>query len=83
MLLFGAVQVPKQGLWTIQMWAVYENPSDFPDKFVVRRWAGKHPDSEPLAVANTLEEARAAVPKGLQNIGRMRDDDPVLVEVWL
>lgn len=38
---------------------------------------------EPVAIVDTLEEARAAVPAGLYNIGRQLGDVPSLYEVWL
>jgi hypothetical protein len=44
------------------------------------------PPAEPgkiVAVRDTLEHARAAVPAGTVNVGREPDDDPKIVEVWL
>lgn len=69
------------------LWTVYSNPRDYPGKFVVRRSlvssGGILPDREPLAVADTLEAARAVVPAWLTVIPRSPEDDPVIVEVWL
>lgn len=71
----------------LSIFTVYENPSDYPGKFVVRRWliVGGRPlaDREPFAVADTLETARSSVPVGRAMLTRHRDDDPVIVEVWL
>lgn len=71
----------------LPMWVIYNNPADFPGKFVVRcHSAGPGfviADSTPLAIVNTLDEARAAVPPGKTNIHRMSADDPCIAEVWL
>ena len=69
------------------IYVIYENPRDIPGKFVVRPWRmraeGCFPDQEPHAVVDTLEEARAALPADVFPIGRMRQDDPVIVECWV
>lgn len=67
---------------------IYENPLDYPGKFVVRRqWA--HPgeveiEKDPLAVVDTLDQARDAVPpmQGYR-LARQLDDDPTIVECWI
>lgn len=63
--------------------------SDHSGKWVVR----KHyilpgvpvgvPDSTGAVLADTLEQARAQVPAGLECIVRHPDDDPVIEETWL
>lgn len=70
----------------LQTWTIYNNPSDYPGKFVVRRMTilgGIHRDPEPAAVVDTLEEARAAVPPSLMRIDRHPNDEPQIVECWL
>lgn len=72
---------------TLWIWTVYQNPSDFPGKFVVRAsaiLAGRVVmDPEATCVVETLEEARRAIPPGLYRQPRQRLDDPCIVEVWL
>lgn len=46
-------------------WAVYKDPSDYPGKFVVRRFIGMNAKKEPEVVADTLDEARRVIPAGL------------------
>lgn len=69
------------------MCTVYFNPSDYPGKFVVRFWvvtaAGVEKSAEPMAVVDTLEEARAAIPRGAVRLDRSEHDEPVIVEVWI
>lgn len=68
------------------MYAVYENPRDFPGKFVVRRWCvrdGQIVASPDASTADTLEGARARVPQGYVRTPRYRSDDPAIVEVWV
>jgi hypothetical protein len=68
-------------------WVIYERPSDYPDKFVVRRWELRGteeivPDQE-CRLADSLEEARGLIPDGLYCVGRFAQDDPCIVECWL
>lgn len=68
---------------------IYEKPKDYPDKFVVRRWAvvrgqpNPVPDPKAWAVTDSLEQARASLPPGLVCIDRYAQDDPVIVETWV
>ncbi len=70
------------------LYVIYDSPLDYPGKHVLRRWTvipmELAPDPEPLAVVDTLEEARTALPvDGLVNIGRYLEDEPQIVEVWI
>jgi len=68
------------------MYTVYCRPSDFPENFVVRRWAvtaGKVMAEAGLwCLAETLEGARGSIPQQLYRQERQPGDDPVIVEVW-
>lgn len=72
---------------TLRSFAIYQNPTDYPGRFVVRGWtwtaSSLAPDAEPTAVVDTLDAARAAIPAGLVCEPRAPGDDPVIVEVWL
>ena len=69
------------------VWVVYNNPSDYPQKFVVRRQyagaKGVRADALPVAVAESLQEARRVLPPGLVCITRSDDDDKVIEETWI
>ena len=72
------------------MYVLYNNPSDYPGKYVARRFLVGDPafpdgipDALPLAVTEFLEDARLAVPPGMYNIGRMDGDEQHIVEVWI
>jgi hypothetical protein len=71
----------------LEMFVIYERPSDFPESYVVRRHvvegAGSRACTEPLCIVPTLEAARAAIPRGVLNIGRLPEDEPEIVEVWI
>ena len=74
----------------LELYVIYASPSDYPARFVVRRWLiqigedGLSPDGlAPLAVVEDLETARRRVPEGLVCVPRERGDDPVIVETWI
>lgn len=72
-------------IWMSQ-WVVYDHPRDYPEKFVLRRWnisAGQMIATDEMALADTLELIREAVPPGLYCLKRFTEDDPCIVEVWL
>jgi len=67
-------------------WTIYEDPSDFPGKWVVRRFSirrgSAEADPEPMVVTDSLEAARNVIPKGAYCLGRHPEDDPAIYEVW-
>lgn len=68
------------------VFTVYENPKDYPGKFVIRRWIGMDPDREPVAVGDTLAEVRAKLKElnpFLVRLERDQFDDPVILETWI
>lgn len=70
----------------LPMWTIYKSPADYPGVFVVRRcriMADQIVHDLSCLIADTLDIARAMVPEGLINLGRMPDDDPAIVEVWV
>lgn len=67
----------------LETFVIYENPRDYPGKFVVRKWQGLEPDIAPLTVCESLEIARSFVPPDKFNLGRHKNDDPAIREVWI
>ena len=70
-----------------EQYCIYWNPSDYPKKFVVRRWTIGE-DCRPVAdeecrVFTRLTGARKAIPPGFVRIGRDEKDDKSIVEVWI
>ncbi len=72
----------------LDMFVIYDHPSDLPGGFVVRAWsmvggavaAAPEPLGKDLA---TIDDARKLIPDGKVNIGRFDDDDPKIAEVWV
>lgn len=68
-------------------WTVYENPKDFPGKFVARKWIardGRVIATEEIKLGDTLQEVREHLqPLGMVCFQRSPGDDPVIVECWL
>ena len=72
----------------LEIFTIYYNPTDFPKKYVVRRFKvdckGRPvPDAEPLSVCDTLHEARTAIPDDLYCMPRQEHDVPQIVENWI
>lgn len=70
----------------LSLWAITENPSDFPGKFVARRFiigAGVYAVTVDHHVADTLEDVRAMLPGHLVRLPRDPDDEPIIVESWI
>lgn len=69
-------------------YVVYDHPLDYPDHFVVRRFAvlpdGPVPEKEIHMQNDSLDEIRHYLfTLGLFPIGRDKHDDPVIVETWI
>jgi hypothetical protein len=70
----------------LPMFTVYHDTKDFPGKWLVRRFlivAGRALPDKLLGVGDTLDQARALVPRGLVRLDRAVNDDPVIVETWV
>lgn len=72
---------------TLEMYVVYQRPRDYPEKFVVRRWAvGDGPEpraTDFFTLHETLEEARESIPSWLIRFNRSDHDDPCIVESYI
>lgn len=66
----------------LPMITVYKHPEDYPEQYVARVWDVNKP-THIIALADTLEELREAIPEGMYNLGRRPQDDPCIVEVWI
>ena len=63
--------------------AVYDNPKDYPGKFIARLWdIGKKP-TRFVMVKGGLEDIRKNIPSGMVRLPPSPLDDPILVETWL
>lgn len=69
------------------IFVIYENPSDYPGKFVVRRHFTSanetRADLKPHAVTTNLIEARNTIPPRFTNFPKHPSDDPVIREIYL
>jgi hypothetical protein len=69
----------------LTIWVIYQNPRDFPGKWVLRAQMAT-PDGvtalPQCVVADSLDEARSRVPYGLIRMTRHPNDDPVIYETW-
>jgi hypothetical protein len=66
----------------LDIWIIYDNPSDYPGQFVARRFQMNRPTADVLT-AGSLEAVRALLPAGLVRLERTQHDQPHIVEVWV
>ena len=70
------------------MWTVYDNPTDYPGKFVARRFdvdaSGPKPSAS-IIVMDDLDKLRDVLEfeLGLVKLMRNEGDEPQIVETWL
>ena len=64
------------------MICIYDHPTDYPSSYVARVWDANYP-THLVALADTLEEIRAKIPPNMTKLPPMKEDDPVIVEVWI
>jgi hypothetical protein len=70
----------------LEIWIIYDNPSDYPGCTVARCWRITAGKNEPTGkfIKAPLECLRATLElRGLYCIPRQPGDDPVIVESWL
>ncbi|MGI4846860.1 MAG: hypothetical protein ACRYGK_01790 [Janthinobacterium lividum] len=66
----------------MSMWVVFEEPPDFPNQYVARRFSA-YVDTGDFVTGDTLIEVRAKLPAGLMRLERSAQDDPVIRESWI
>lgn len=73
----------------LSMWVVYEHPTDYPEKYIARRWEidGSTPDgtrTDEVIIADKLDRLQFSMSqKGIKWIPRVPGDEPHIVGVWL
>lgn len=68
---------------TLDIWTVYDHPSDWPQFYVARRFVMDHPTKD-IIMCEALEPLRMELSlMGLTCLARSEQDDPVIVETWL
>lgn len=81
----------KDGPDQLTQFVIYDHPTDEPDGYVIRQWIiRRQPPGQAIKPIRgmalkgaTLEAVRQAVPPDKVCIGRMPQDDPMIVEVWV
>lgn len=61
---------------------VYCKPTDYPEQYVARVWDLNQP-TRLVAIAETLDTIREAIPDGMTRIPHTPGDDPCIEEVWI
>lgn len=64
------------------MIVIYYNAADYPGKYLARIWDSDKPTNV-VIVNDNIDYLRNLIPKNMTNIGREKEDDSCIVEVWL
>lgn len=71
----------------LNIWTIYHNPSDYPGKYVARRFVVIGPTgpfaTDDVHVADSLAEIWGMIPLGLFRMEPWQGDDPCIVETWI
>lgn len=65
------------------MYVIYDHPTDFPNKFVVRIHTVPGGATAVFGLFDSLDDARAYLPGGLICLKRYPGDEPQIVETWV
>jgi hypothetical protein len=72
---------------SLSLYVITYHPRDYPTKVVVREQISRPGEVliliAPIAVVDSIAEARAAIPRGLHRIPRQPSDDAVILETWV
>lgn len=72
---------------TLYLYTVYDHPADYPQHFVVRKFAigpGTVTQTDDVQLYESLPLVwRAMMDQGLVCLPRSTDDDPKIVETWM
>lgn len=66
----------------LELWTIYDSPTDLPGRFVARKWLLDQPTGV-LLQDKSLEGLRGKLPLGLARMERSEQDDPKIVETWI
>jgi hypothetical protein len=70
---------------TLRVYTIHRDPAGDPGRFLVRAWALRRNGPRPtgvVRVAETLDEARRLLPRGLERAPQNPSTDPTLIETW-
>lgn len=67
----------------LQIWVVYDHPSDFPNNFVARCFINNVPTTSIMVCPDLGKIQDQMVEMGLVKLMPMPGDDPVILETWL
>ncbi len=72
---------------SLDMWTVYDHPTDYPDHYVARKWLIKSTVAEPeptdeILLETDLAALRMKLPPWLYCLPRQDQDDPCIIETW-
>lgn len=68
---------------SLSIWVVYDHPSDFPDHFVARRFAGTDATQDLIKSEDINCIRKDLQERGLHCLDRHPKDDLCIMETWL
>ncbi len=71
----------------LEMWTIYDHPSDAPDTFIARKWLifaeGTAPTDQTMCEQDIEDLRKYLRAAGWHCLGRNQGDDPKIVESWV
>jgi hypothetical protein len=73
----------------MNLYTIYDSPTDYPDTYVCRRWQVVPPENEPVAMEVFMVDADLSKIReklfgmGLFSMARDESDEQKIVETWL
>lgn len=67
----------------LPIWVVYDHPSDYPNCYVARLFAGEQPTANVMICPDLEKLQNELINMGLVKMMPMPGDDPVILETWL
>jgi hypothetical protein len=67
----------------LEIWAVYDHPKDFPDRFVARKFIYDRMTDKVITAPDLTTLRTHFQQRGLCRLPRDPSDDPVIVECWI
>ena len=67
----------------METWTIYDHPSDYPDKYVARKFKGEDPTQDYVTHSEVSVIRQWLESEGLVCLTRHESDDACIMETWI